>query len=64
MDLTPRKWRKSSHSSASSDNCVEVGTAARTVAVRDSKNPSGPRLAIPAGSWSAFTIRVRDDEAR
>ena len=64
MDLTPPTWRKSSYSGANNGNCVEVGTAARTVAVRDSKDPSGPRLAIPAASWSAFTTRVQDDEAR
>ena len=39
--LTPREaWRKSSYSSASSDNCVEVAAAARTIAVRDSKDPA------------------------
>ena len=64
MDLTPRTWRKSTYSGANSGNCVEVATAARTVAVRDSKDPSGPRLAVPAASWSAFTIRVQDDQAR
>ena len=64
MELTPPTWRKSSYSGANNGNCVEVGTAARTVAIRDSKDPSGPRLDIPAASWSAFTIRVQDDQAR
>ena len=36
------KWRKSSRSGAES-NCVEL---ANTGAVRDSKNPTGPTLAV------------------
>jgi hypothetical protein len=59
MDLTPPTWRKSSYSGANNGNCVEVGNAARTVAVRDSKDPQGPRLAITPAVWSAFTRRVQ-----
>jgi Domain of unknown function (DUF397) len=59
MDLTPPTWRKSSYSGANNGNCVEVGNAARTVAVRDSKDPAGSRLAIPAATWRAFTRRVQ-----
>jgi hypothetical protein len=29
------------------------------VPVRDSKNPAGPKLSIPAGSWQAFVKHVR-----
>lgn len=61
MDLTPRTWRKSSYSSASSDNCVEAASQPGTVAIRDSKDPEGPRLAIPAVDWAAFTRRVQRD---
>jgi hypothetical protein len=56
-------WRKSSYSNGEA-SCVEVAAAARTVAVRDSKDPHGPRLAVPAGSWAAFTQRVRQCDAR
>ena len=55
-------WRKSSYSNGEA-SCVEVAAAARTVAVRDSKDPHGPRLAVPAGSWAAFTRRVREGDA-
>jgi hypothetical protein len=58
MDLTPRTWRKSSYSGADSGNCVEVAAAARTVAVRDSKDPHGPALAFTPAGWQAFTRRV------
>ena len=52
-------WRKSTYSNGQA-NCVEVGSAARTVAVRDTKDPDGPALAIPAAGWQAFTRRIRN----
>jgi hypothetical protein len=52
-------WRKSTHSSSNGGNCVEVGTIVRTVAVRDSKDPDGPRLAFPPSRWQQFTHRVK-----
>lgn len=38
-------WRKSSHS-AEDSNCVEIAYTGEVAAVRDSKNPDGPRLAL------------------
>jgi hypothetical protein len=62
MDLTSRvTWRKSSYSSSSGDNCIEVGSSPRTVAVRDSKDPNGPTLAFTSIGWQAFTRRLRKD---
>ncbi len=51
-------WRKSSRSGDNNGNCVEV-VAAGGVAVRDSKNPHGPKLGFRAGDWGAFVDRVR-----
>jgi hypothetical protein len=54
-DLSHAIWRKSSYSSSTGQNCVEVATnLPGTVAIRDSKNPDGPRLLIPAAEWRAF----------
>jgi hypothetical protein len=47
------EWRTSSRSTAQA-NCVEVAFAGPAVAVRDSKNTTGPSLAFPAGSWATF----------
>jgi hypothetical protein len=55
-----RPWRKSSYSNSNS-NCVETASGPGTVAVRDTKDPNGPRLAVPAEVWRTFTRRVRDD---
>ena len=60
MELTRIRWRKSTYSSTNGGECVEVGTAARTVAVRDSKDPQGPALAFTPARWQAFTRTVKD----
>ena len=54
-------WRKASYSGSNGGGCVEVmGSRPATVAVRDSKDPDGPRLAFTAAEWRAFTRRVKD----
>jgi hypothetical protein len=54
-DLSRAKWRKSSHSNGSGGDCVEVAlTLPGIVAVRDSKNPGGPRLVFSDDVWRAF----------
>lgn len=47
-------WHKSSYSSGSSGDCVEVATCPTTVHVRDSKNPTGPQLALTPSAWAGF----------
>ena len=42
VDLAIAMWRKSSHSG--SNGCVEVAQGDDQIAVRDSKDPSGPML--------------------
>lgn len=51
-------WRKATYS-GNGGNCVEVANRGTTVAVRDSNDQEGTRLAVPASSWSAFTTRIR-----
>ena len=55
------QWRKSSYS-GNTGNCVEVATAGRVVAVRDSKDPSGPHLAFTPAEWLAFTLKLKAAE--
>ena len=54
-----RGWRKSTHSGEGSSTCVEVAEMSRGLAVRDSTDPSGPRLAFGAQNWDRFMGRVK-----
>jgi Domain of unknown function (DUF397) len=59
--LDGARWRKSSRSSDVA-NCIEAAFAGPVVAVRDSKNPTGGVLALPAPTWTAFTTALRTGE--
>jgi uncharacterized protein DUF397 len=52
-------FHKSSFSDTTGGECVEVGTRAGVVGIRDSKNPAGGLLALPAGTWELFADRVK-----
>ncbi|PZT74884.1 MULTISPECIES: DUF397 domain-containing protein [unclassified Streptomyces] len=58
---TPR-WYTSSYSN-NGGACVQVATnlvaTTGTVPVRDSKNPDGPTLALPADAYAAFVAGAK-----
>jgi hypothetical protein len=57
-----RHWRKSSYSGTNA-NCVEVcADAASTVAVRDSRDVTGPELEFTGQAWSAFVGKIKRGE--
>lgn len=43
MTKLPDDWRKSSFSGEETD-CVEINMASPNLEIRDSKNPTGPRI--------------------
>jgi hypothetical protein len=57
-ELNDGVWHKSSHSGGGND-CVEIAVLGKTTAVRDSKNPSGPRLEFHSARWAAFIDQSR-----
>ncbi|MCT4356354.1 DUF397 domain-containing protein [Streptomyces sp. Je 1-79] len=60
VDLTAAAWRKSSFSDGGGGDCVEVAdNIPGTVPVRDSKNPTGPALLVPAPAWAAFVDHIK-----
>ncbi|MFE6972108.1 DUF397 domain-containing protein [Streptomyces sp. NPDC057682] len=57
----PVTWWKSSYSDSGAQ-CVECGVLdARTVAVRDSKDPHGPALLISRAALSSFATAAGAD---
>lgn len=67
------QWRKSSFSGNNGGDCVEIAELrgvvdgpghkagqADLVAVRDSKDPEGPKLFFTPAEWDAFVNGVKD----
>jgi hypothetical protein len=56
------RWRKSSHSSSEQEGgCVEVAALRGHVAVRDSKDPTGPHLDVLADAWHGLLTAIKCD---
>lgn len=53
-------WRKSSRSGNNGGACVEAAPAREAMAVRDSKDPEGPALAVHAAHWRALVAGIKD----
>jgi hypothetical protein len=47
-------WFKSSYSTGSGGDCVEVAACPHRVHVRDSKNTARGSFQVSPGAWSAF----------
>lgn len=75
MDLSDARWVKSSFSGDNGGDCVEVAELrdvtdapghkagqADLVAVRDSKDPEGPKLFFTPAEWDAFVNGVKANE--
>ena len=60
VNIERADWRKSSHSGDNGGACVEVArNLPGAVAVRDSKDPEGPKLVFTPDEWRAFAAGVR-----
>jgi hypothetical protein len=60
VDLSRAVWQKSTYSGSNGGQCVEVArNLPAVVAVRDSKDPDGPRLILTTSAWRAFVDGVR-----
>ncbi|MFI6744699.1 DUF397 domain-containing protein [Actinomadura luteofluorescens] len=57
----PPAWRKSSRSLGGTD-CVETArldSTGHVIGIRDSKDPSGPFIAVTPAQWRLLTERIR-----
>lgn len=58
-------WFKSSYSDGTGQNCIEAARVRPTgIAIRDSKNPTGPALLLPATAWEPFLSHLRETDSR
>jgi hypothetical protein len=58
-------WFKSSYSDSGGQNCIEAARLTPTgIAIRDSKNPTGPALLLPATAWVPFLSHLRETGSR
>ncbi|MBG0563003.1 DUF397 domain-containing protein [Actinoplanes aureus] len=56
-------WKKGSRSNGNGgSNCVEVAMLDQGIAVRDSKNRTGPALMFTPAEWTAFVDSAKDGE--
>ena len=53
------EWRKSTYSGGSSNACVECGTGASGVLVRDTTDRGGATLSVSASAWLTFTSAIK-----
>lgn len=59
-ELTGAVWIKSTRSGGNGGQCVEVASnLPGIVAVRDSKNPSGPALVVEPKAFAVFVASVK-----
>ena len=62
-DLSRAVWQKSSYSGGNGGQCVEVArNLPGIVAVRDSKDPDGPKLSVAPDEWEALAAGIKDGE--
>ncbi len=53
------QYRKSSYSDPEAE-CIEIATnIPDTIAIRDSKNPTGPFIQVRPATWAAFQRSLR-----
>lgn len=60
-DISGHAWRKA-QLSVNNGACVEVAPVDGMIAVRDSKDPSGPILTYTTAEWHAFLDGARNGE--
>lgn len=58
MDSNGLLWRKSTRSTSTGGECVELAALPEGVGVRDSKNPDGPKLLLGHDEFAALVAAL------
>nr|WP_245592638.1 DUF397 domain-containing protein [Actinomadura rifamycini] len=53
-------WRKAVRSKEDGSNCIEIAASLREIAIRDSKDPDGPKLVVSAEEFRSFSMALKD----
>ncbi|WP_431874282.1 DUF397 domain-containing protein [Micromonospora marina] len=61
VDLSRARWKKSTRSSGNGQ-CVEVANLGNAVALRDSKDPTGPALLFRREGWTSFLAGTKQGQ--
>ncbi|MEV4670320.1 MULTISPECIES: DUF397 domain-containing protein [Actinomadura] len=59
MDLSGATWRKASRSHDDGDQCIELASASGVVVVRDSKDPSGPKIFVSSADFRLLAEAIK-----
>ncbi|WP_433228769.1 DUF397 domain-containing protein [Actinomadura formosensis] len=60
MDLSEVVWRKAFRSHDDGDACVEIASSAKFIAIRDSKDPDGPKVVVSHNDFRSFARVVKN----
>ncbi|TYB49551.1 DUF397 domain-containing protein [Actinomadura chibensis] len=60
--MEPRSltWRKARRTTENGGNCVELAAFNESIAVRDSKDPEGPKLVFRRRDFQRFTETLKE----
>ncbi|MGK5554930.1 DUF397 domain-containing protein [Actinomadura kijaniata] len=61
MDLSSATWRKGARSGENGGNCVEVAAVPGVVAIRDSKDPEGPKVFVESGGFRRLADAIKNN---
>ncbi|MEU8801262.1 DUF397 domain-containing protein [Spirillospora sp. NPDC048819] len=53
-------WKKASRSNESGDACIELASNGEIVAIRDSKDPGGPKVLVSSGEFRRLAEMLKD----
>ncbi|MFI0371504.1 DUF397 domain-containing protein [Actinomadura sp. 1N219] len=60
VDLTGATWRKATRSTSNGGECIEIARVDNTIAIRDSKNPDGPKLLLTPQTLHHLTQAIKN----